>query len=801
MLVELRHALRSLARTPGFTFIALFTLALGLGATTVTFSLVDAVVLRPLPVAAPDRLVALSEFNTGQTSSTDDVIAYANFVDWRRDNRTLAGLALHAPLGFTVEGRDRAGHVEGAEVTAGFFELFGIAPEAGRTILAREESPGSAPVAVLSHAFWTRHFGAASDVVGRTIRLDGRPHTVVGIMPAGFRFPDNAELWTAVRAGTADAERGVRSYHGTARLRPEVSLEQAAADLNVIARRLAADHPATNANYGVRVEPFTRQVVGNFRRIALTLFGAVGCLLLITCVNLSSLQLARGAARQRDVVIRAALGASRLRLFRQVTLENLVLGLAGGAAGVLLAWWALALAPQLWPSALPYWLHLSIDPVVLLAAFSLAVLVPLIVGLAPAWQVARIDLQEVLRQGGRGGTPAATKLMRVLVGAELALAFVLLAATGLLLKSFQRLQAVPPGFNADHVLTFRLTLPGAGYPDAPRQIAAGGRLVDRLSTVPGVEAAALVSDLPLSGQKWGRFFTLAGRPLPPPGETPVALNRVVSAGYFRTMGIPLRRGREFTASDDSRSVPVAIVDEAFVRAHFPHQDPIGQRVRYSRTERYPWMEIVGVVGDVRHDDLQSDRLEPGLYVPSTQWPAEFGAYYVMRTAGDPAALRASVEAAVAEVDRGLALSEIRTMGEHLAGSLWRDRLVSRIVSGFAVMAVLLSLLGVYGVTAYAMSRRTREIGVRLALGARPADVLGLVLRGGLRLALLAVIAGTILSLLVTRPLAGLLYRVEPHDPLVLGVDAILLAGVVLAAVAVPAWRASRIAPVEALRSE
>ncbi len=814
MFSDFKFALRQLVKSPGFTAVAVLTLALGIGATTVTFSVVHAVLLRPFPAAAPERLVALNETNTAQGFSTGMSISYPNFVDWRRDNRTLATAALYEDASYTLTGDAAAEHLDGAITTAGFFETMGIAPALGRTFLPEEESASGRRVTVLSHETWLRRFNADPGVLGRTLRLDGEPHTIVGVMPPGFRFPDNAVLWTPLRVALTEDGRGSHSYDGVARLREGISLEQARLNLNAIAAGLATAHPLSNSHIGVLVTPFLESVTGAYGRIALILFGAVLCVLLITCVNLAGLLLARGATREREMALRAALGANRGRLVRQLLVENLVLGVLGGALAVFVANWGLDLVVRAVGDDLPYWMQFTLNGPVLAFAAGVSLLATLGFGLVPAWQLSRLNLNRSLKEGGRSGSTSRAGLMRLLVGAQLALALVLLTGAGLLVKSFLHLRSVRPGFDSEGVLTFNLTFPPAAYPDAAAQIRVGERIVENLQVLPGVESAALVSNLPLGGSNWGRGFGLAGRPAPEPGQTPVALNRVVSAAYFQTMHIPIMLGRSFNPADSTNSPRVAIVDESFARQYFPGQNPVGQRLHYGRTEGpdHPWMEIVGVVGDVRHHDLQNRTARAGLYVPAAQNTGEGSVFFVLRRApskadgrngpvGDPAVLAGAVRRAVADVDRELAVADLQSMPARVQGAIWRDRFVGEVFSAFSVLALLLSALGVYGVTAFVTSQRTREIGVRIALGAQPGAVLRLVLGGGLRLAAVSLALGLVAALGLTQLLAQQLYEVSPLDPMILSGVPLLLAGVALFACWIPARRATKVDPLVALRAE
>ena len=804
-MTDLDFALRQLLKSRSFTATAFFLLAIGIGSTTLAFSLVNTVLRHPLPVDQAERMVALGEFIDTQGANGMSSISYVNFTDWRRENRTLSHPALYDGIGYTLTDGTVAEHVDGAVATAGFFEAFATVPELGRTFAITEESPASPRVALLSHELWMQRYHGSAAVLGQVIRLNGFPYTIIGVMPDKFRYPENALLWTPIRSELADSLRTVRSYRGVARLRPGVTIAQARLDLEGVAANLARAHPATNAHAGVHLEPFIESITGNYGPLALLLFGAVACLLLITCVNLAGLLLARGAAREREMAVRAALGASRARLIRQLLVENLLLGLIGGALGVLLASWGLEVVNRAISTEVPYWMNFTLDGPVLAFGLGISIVVSVGFGFAPAWHLSQQRLHDTLKQGGRSGAAARAGTMRALVGVQLALALVLLSGAGLLVKSFLRLQAVRPGYEASGLLTFALALPESTYPDATSQIAAGNRIVERLQALPGVEAAALVSNLPLGGSNWGRGFTLAGKPPAEPGRAPIALNRVVSADYFRTMRIALKRGRTFNDRDTATSPRVAIVDETFVQQYFPNENPIGQRIHYGRTVTadQPWMEIVGVVGDVRHYNLQNTVVRPGLYVPATQNSTEYGTFFVVRTVAGtrPEALADGVRTALVSIDRNLAIDDLATMSGRVSDALWRHRMTGAIFAGFALLALFLSATGLYGVMAFATHQRTREIGVRMALGAQPGDVVRLVLGGGLRLAIFSMAAGLVLALGLAGFLSRQLYQVEPRDPVIFGGVSLLLGTIAALACLLPAWRAMRIDPVVALRSE
>lgn len=804
MLSDIRFALRGFAKAPGFAVTALLTLAVGIGAATLTFTLVDAALLRPLPLREPERLVSLDESSPLFTSMS---LSYVNFVDWRRENRTLSAVAAFKDWSYTLARDDApAEHFDGGLVTAGFFEVGGAMPVLGREFTADEESPTGPRVAIIGYEVWQNQFGGAANVIGRTIKLDGEPHTIVGVAPRQFRFPDNAAIWTPVRSPLTEDARGSHSFMGVGRLKPGVTLEQARADLNAIAARLASAHPKTNSRVTARVLPLVQTMLSDYAESFLTLFAAVGCLLLITCVNLASLLLARGAAREQEIAIRAALGAGRRRIVGQLMVENLALGVAGAALGLLLASWGIDFAARALANDLPFWIHLSLDRTVLLFTIGLTLVVTVGFGLAPAWMLSQAAPQSALQRGGRSGQAARIRLMRVFVAAEIALALIVLTAAGLVLKSFARLTAVDPGFEASGVETFALTLPHALYPESAQQVRGFERIVDRLAAMPGAQSAALVSDLPLSNSSWGRGFRLEGAPEPEPGKGPNALNRVITPAYFATLRIPVKLGRAFNEHDTATSPPVAIVDETFVRQFFPNESPIGRRLHYgggSAGPDKPWMEIVGVVGDVSHNDLQGSFRRPGLYVPLTQSDVNRSVYFAVRFAPERARTlaRADFERAVAAVDRGLALEDFKPMPGRVRAATWRGRLVGTVLGGFAAVALLLAAIGIYGVTSFATSQRTREIGVRLALGAQPADVLRLVLRGGLRLVVVALAGGVVGAMVLTPLFASQLYAVHPHDPAVIAAVAAVIALVSFLATLIPACAAMRVEPMAALRAE
>jgi len=812
---DIRYACRMLRKAPGFTGVAIVTLALGIGANTAMFSVINAVLLRPLPFPSPDRLMAVAEVDLRRVpgGGISTSASWPNFFDWRSRAKALESVSAFREGAFTLTGPDRALHVNGAVVSAEFFSTLGVRPVLGRGFRKEEERAGS-DVTVLSDALWRSQFGAAPDVVGRSVRINARSFRVIGVMPPRFRYPISfppAQLWITLaedaRVDHPDdtpmtAERGAHFLKVIGRLRAGADMAAAQAELDAIAASLAREYPESNAHRGVRVASELERQVGDRRQPLLVLLAAVGCVLLIACANLANLLLARGAGRTREIALRAALGASRRRIARQLLTESVVLSLAGTAAGLALAYWSIALVVRLAPVEIRGLDEVTIDGSVLAFTAALAAVSALVFGIMPALQAARTEPTAGLRDSTRAtGGPSQRRLRAALVVAETAIGVVLLVAAGLLLRSFDHLLNTRPGFDPDHVMTAQFNLPDSRYA-YPQQIAFYDALLPALGGLPGVESIAAARPLPLSGTNYSIRFEQVGPPVAA-ADLPSADFAMVSPGYFRGLRIPFSRGRDFGPADDDRAPRVVIVNESFARRYFAGQDPIGQRIKpgLSTTEKEtPWREIVGVVADVKQHAL-NEPARPGYFVPYAQGLIS-SLHLVIRSSGDdPASVVESVRKTLARQDPELALHDVRSMQDYLTGSIASSRFETLLLAAFAVLALVLTAVGLYGVVAYGVALRTREFGIRLALGARTGEVLALVLRGGIGLAGTGLLLGIAAAAFATRLLAGALNGVDPLDPMTFGfVSAALLAVAVLASY-LPARRATHVDPIRALRCE
>ena len=803
LIADLRYAVRTLARSPGFTLVVVLTLALGIGANTAIFSAVSAVLLRPLPYPDAGRLVAV----WGSRGADRQLLtAYTDLVDFRAGSGSLEGLGILRGMSVNLTGRETPERLSGEFVTADVFAVLGARAALGRTFTTDETTPGRGrDVAVLSDAAWKARFGGDPRVLGGSVTLNGRPCVVVGVMPPDFTSPFGpVDVWlpiTAIPSGPATFERGVQNVWGIGRLREGVSARQLVAELGVIAGRLSREYPASNAGFSVSVVPLREQVAGALKPALLTLLAAVGLVLLIACANVANLQLARASGRRHEMTVRASLGAARGRLVRQLLTESAVLSAAGGALGVLLAAWAVGGLAGAVPGGLPAFGPVGLDGRVLQFSLAAIVAAALLFGLAPAVSGSRADLGDALRlrTPGEAGTPrrGALDLRTVLVVVELASCMILLAGAGLLMRSAERLQRVDPGFAPDHLLTFQFRLPPAKYGDSASRAAFFARAAERVRAVPGVRAAALVSATPFTGN-WGTIrYEVEGLPAPLPGRAPAAGWSAVSGGYFGTMRIPLVAGRDFDAGDRLGTLPVAIVSRELERRSWPAGSALGRQIREAGDP--VWRTIVGVVGDSRQRTLGED-LQPRLYVPVLQAPINFS-NVVARTSGDPLALASAVRAAIWSVDPEQPIWSVTSMEQLLARSTWQVRFTTRLVGGFAVLALLLAAVGVYGVMSYAVVRRTREVGIRIAVGASPAQAVALVLRRGVWMTAAATGLGLVGAAGATRLIRSQLFGVGPGDPATFVVAPAVLAGAALLACWIPARRAARVDPIEALRSE
>jgi predicted permease len=811
---DVRYALRGLRRAPGFTFAAALTLALGIGANVAIFSVVDAVVLHPLPFPEPDRLVAL--YGTSPVAQSNS-ISYPNFLDWQRETRTFEALAIWRPEFFVLDDRGQTEQLQGQMVSADFFPILRVRPLLGRMFTRDDDQLGGRPVALLGEGAWRRRFGGNPHIVGEPVTLNGRVHTVIGVIPDRVRLlnpspsPMN-DVFTPIGQYDDDLFRKRGAMNGTlglGRLKPGVTLSQSVADMTAIARSLERAYPGSNSGAGVRLLRLQDDVAGSLRPIVLALFGAVGFVLLIACANVANLFLARCLARSGEFGVRLSLGASRGRLVGQLLMEGLLLSAIGGVAGIVCAASSVRLALQALPMALPPMTEVDISATVVSFSAVVSLVVAILVGLVPALRITRHEVQNSLKPRGDVGMRTRHRTQRVFVIAEVALTLVLLVGAGLMIQSLTRLWAVSPGFSAEHVLTFLTSLSADGASSPNRIRAAYRDINDRLSALPGVESASVeVGALPFTGSTTLGFWR-EDQPRPSnPSDMRVAQFYAVGQDYFRTMQIPVLRGRAFTRQDDTSHLQVLIVDEELARRVFPNQDPIGKRIRFTGFDRTA--EIVGIVGHIKHAGLDLDAsatVRSQFYMPFMQVPdivAPFtarGISAVVRSNVAPSTLLPSVKKEIGAVDGGAVVHNERTMTELVARSLASRRFSLTLMSAFAGLALLLSIIGLYGVVSYLVGQRTREIGVRTALGAKPRDVLWLVLGEGQKLAVAGVALGLLASLFLTRLIANILYGISAHDPLTLASIAMLLIIVTLAACYVPARRALRVDPATALRAE
>ncbi|HEV8145730.1 MAG TPA: ABC transporter permease [Bryobacteraceae bacterium] len=788
---DLVYAWRMLRKSPGFTPTAIAALAVGIGASSAVFSLLDAALLRPLPFRDPARLVALWERPAAYPAGRN-TIAPLNYVDWRDQNTVFESIGAAAVSIGTLTGSGAPERVRAYPVTASFFETLGVAPILGRTFLRNEERE---KLAVISEGLWQRHFGARRDVLGQALVLDSVPYTVTGVMPASLRLYGNCDLWLPRSLEPGTANRNSHMLRAVARLKPGVTLEQARAEMAVIAERIAAISPNTNKGWGVVVNPLQDDITGSdLRTTTLALFGAVGLLLLLACANVANLTLARGVGRSREIAVRAALGAARPRILSQLLTESLLLSLLGGAAGLLLANFLMdAGAKLLPPGTLPALVVLQLDARVVIFAMTASILTGVLFGLMPAWQASGTNFTEALRSSGRSVT-GGTRVRSTLAAVEIALAIVLVSGAGLLLRTLLGLEHVDRGYEPGQVLTLHFQLPQSRYSTKEKAVTFYENVVREAESIPGVRAAALGIDFPMEGWNYGEAFEVAGHPVPN-AQRPFAHFQPVSARYFETLGIRMARGRSFNERDTATSTPVAIVNEEFARRFFADVDPLGQRLNISATQ----VEIVGVIRQIKVQG-PTDGASLELYVPTVQSDLTSNGLAI-RTDGDPLKFSNAVHAAVGRVDKDLALYAMKTLEEIADDSVARPRFRAVLALTFAIAALAIAALGVYGVLAYAAGQRTREFGIRMALGASPGNVLGLVLKQGAQIAAAGIAIGLGLSLWLAQSLTTLLFGVKPFDPVTFLIAPLVLAVIALAACAIPARRAASVDPAIALHEE
>jgi putative ABC transport system permease protein len=811
---DVRYGLRSLAKTPGFTAVALAALGLGIGANTAIFTVVNAALLRPLEYPDSDRLVMIWQRNPSLQIGIDLLPSTAgNWERWRKRNHVFDDVAAFASRDVNLTGAGAAERFGAARVTASFFPVMGVKPHLGRTFLPGEDRAGAGNAVILSHRLWRQRFGSDPGILDRAITLNGQSYSVVGIMPAGFGFPKGAEtpayfqfgsqtdLWVPVALTQREIDNFSLAFAVVARRKAGVPVRQAQAEMDVIMRRLEKEDPSNNKGFSARVIPLQENIVSAVRPALLAMMAAVAAVLLIACANLANLLLARAASRQKEVAIRAALGATRTQLARQFLTESMLLSFGGGCLGLALAYWGMMLLGATMPANVPRMNEARMDLAVVAFTFGISVLTGSAFGLAPAVQASCRDLNARLKEGGRtsGGHPH-SGFRNFLVVAEVAIALVLLAAAGLLLKSFLKLHSVDPGFRPENVVALELTLPMASgaYTEAGRRAAFFGGLVERAAALPGVASAGAISHLPLGGGESIEGLSFEGRPAPPPTRPPLADRRVATPEYFRTMGIPLLRGRGFTGQDRAGQPPVAIIDETMARRHWPGEDPLGKRFR-NLSPKDPWITVAGIVRSVRHSDLAVES-RPTYFLAHSQFESSHMTL-VVRAASDPALLVAALRKQIWEMDKDQPVSKVTTLENLLSEAVAAPRFRSTLIGVFAALALALASIGIYGVMSHSVSQRTHEIGIRVALGAGARQVLGLVLARGMLLTGVGVASGLAAALGLTRLLSGLLYGVEPADPGTFTLVSILLAGVALLACYVPARRAMQVDPLTALRHE
>jgi len=822
LLQDTRYGARMLRKSPGLTAVAVLSLALGIGAISTIFSFVNGIMLRPLPYPDPERLVLLDEtaFKRGSPSMG---VSFPNFLDWREQSHSFEDIACYDTGGFAIAGGGPGGGAEpeqlqGAFVNQGLFEILGIAPILGRTFTADEDQPDHDQVVILSYGLWQRRFGADPNVIGQTVLLNNRSRTVIGVMPKGFQFPEVAEAWGPLALNTKIYTRTDHGLESIARLKPGVTLDQAQAEMIRIASNIEQQNPVTNEGLSVSLTSLRTGLVGDYKKALLILLGVVGFVLLIACVNVANLLLARATARQKEIAIRAALGANRGRIFRQLLTESLLLGLISGVLGLMLALWGLDLLLAAIPIDIPFWMKFDLDGRVLGFTAACSVLTSFVFGTVPAIEASNPDLNETLKEGGRSASGGGRHHLRsLLVVAEIAISLVLLVGAGLMMRSFMNLQRVDAGINPEGVLTMNIALPGGRYREPEKRITFFSQLLERIRTIPGVQSAGTNSGLPLAGSNWGRSLTVEGFPVLSVGEAPAINHCVISSGYFHAMGIPLLKGRDFDERDtrDAPKVPqltvhgesmpssssgVTIIDERLAREYWPDADPIGKRIRFGPPEdNEPWHTIVGVVGEVKHQRLDASTRK-SVYLPFARMPIG-GSSLAIRTSGRPESLIAAVRSQVRELDPDLPITRVMPMTEVVARSVWQPRLYTALFGVFAGVALILATVGIYGVMSYAVTQRTREIGLRMALGAQRHDVLKLVVGQGVLLATIGVGVGLAAALALTRLMSSLLFGVTATDPITFAAVSVLLAGVALGACFIPARRAAKVDPMVALRYE
>ena len=803
---DIRYGFRILLKNPGFTAVAVFSLALGIGANTTIFSVIDAILLKALPYRNPDSLVLIWGADRSSGEGRDQV-SFTDMEDWRSQNHVFQDMAAYTDWRPLLSGLGEAERVPAMQVSDGYFRVMEGKPLLGRLFLPEDQVEGKDFVVVLSHGLWQRRFGSSPDIVGKTIYLNARPYTVVGVLsPELHSLPTSlidglADLYRPVAEARDETQRGSRHLRAIARLKPGVKLDQAKAEMSMIAKQIEEQHPADNTNYSVRLVTLPDDTLGVLRKAIYLVFGAVACLLLIACANVANLLLARTTARQKEVAIRLSMGAGRGQLIRQFLVESVLMALIAGIAGILFALWGNGVIEAVGAKVFPLLVGIKLSWKVMGFSLLLALLTGIVFGIVPALYASRSDLTEALKEGGRTSATVSHQRARgVLVVSEVALAIVLLTCSGLMIRTVISLRSINPGFNPENVLSMSVALPSAKYPENPARLAFFNGLLERIQAIPGVRSAGVVHVLPLSGDFDGRSIEVDGQPVPV-GQEPEVDFYVASPGYREAMNIPLIQGRFFQSADQEKTQKVAVVSETFARKFWPDQDPVGKRVRMesSPEEQNPWYTVIGVVSDVKQRGLDAGRTMQ-MYFPFTQFDS-FALNLLVRTASDPTSVASAVQKEIRAMDKDQAAFDIAPMNQVLSNSISLKTFAMILLAVFALLALILSAVGIYGVISYSVAQRTHEIGIRMALGAEQGDVLKMVVKRGVLLALIGILIGVTAALVITRLMTSFLFEVSPTDPVTFVTIGILLTAVAILASYFPARRASKVDPMIALRYE
>jgi putative ABC transport system permease protein len=815
---DVRFGARMLLKNPGISFVVILALALGIGANTAIFSVVNAVLLRPLPYDEADRLVSLAE---SSKTMAEFSISFPNFTDWRNQNHVFEKIGVYNRNSYNLTGGGDPERILTCQASADLFSALRVQAAIGRVFTVDEDKPGAIPVVVLSYGLWQRRFGGQSSILNQQLTFNNKSFTVIGVMPQGFQYPSRVEMWVPLGQLTGDPNWQQRANHNgliaVARLKPGVTLAQAKTDLDAIAANLEKQYPDSNAGNGIRIQPLLEVFVSGARPTLWVLFAAVGFVLLIACANIANLLLARAGARQKEMAIRAAMGAGRWRIARQLLTESVLLALVGGTLGLLVARWGIELILYISPNAIPRAREINLDWRVLAFTLSVAFGTGILFGLVPALQAGVVDVHGTLKETGRG-TSQRHWLRSSLVVVEVATTLVLLIGAGLMVRSFYGLQKVDPGFSYEHLTSFTISLPPKKYPTVNERGQFFSSLLHNISGLPGVDSAAAASGLPLGNNGWQTSFLVDGKPVPPRGQTPMMEACLVTADYFSTMNIPLLRGRYFDEHDDRSWIAgrdlsklnegekdvaganVIVIDEEFAHRYWPGEDAVGKRIRFGTDQGAPLLTVIGVVGRVRMEGLSQDSKRVQGYFAFAQMPFT-GMTVIAKAAGDPNQLIAAMRRQVKAVDPDQPIYNIRTMNEIRSDSVAPERLNLTLLSIFAGIALVLAVVGIYGVMSYSVTQRTHEIGIRMAIGAQPRDVFRMVIGQGMMLTLVGIACGLAGAFGLTRLMSTMLFGVEPTDPATFAVIAVLLTVVALIACYIPSRRATKVDPVVSLRYE